>query len=182
MRRPTMQAETASGAGVAAPAPSPRRHLRERELRRSRSLRLLRLVAPRTAVDPGPVGAASARGAATAARASAKGPGVSGPGTAMDRASRSRLEQDLDASVLLVAELLVCGRSIVDRHAVRRQEVDAERIALALEQRQDLRDPPPDVGLPHPDLDLRVEELAQREHRVGAAVDADDRERAAAPH
>ncbi len=59
--------------------------------------------------------------------------------------------------------------------------VDAERVVLD-QHGQQLVGPAADVGLPHPDLHLLVEQLHHR-HRVGhAAVDAGDRDGAAAAH
>ncbi len=62
---------------------------------------------------------------------------------------------------------------------VRGEAVDAQRVVVG-QQRQDLVDPGLDVGLALSNLDLLVEQL-QRRQRVGrAAVDAAERDRAAA--
>ena len=59
--------------------------------------------------------------------------------------------------------------------------VDAQRVVV-VEQRHDVVDPAAHVGLAHPELDLLVEHGHHR-HRVGhAAVDAAERDGAAAAH
>jgi hypothetical protein len=62
---------------------------------------------------------------------------------------------------------------------VRRERVDAERVVVG-QQRQDVVDPALHVRLPHPQLDLLVEQLDHRQWVGGAAVDARQRDRPAA--
>ncbi len=66
--------------------------------------------------------------------------------------------------------------------SVRGEVLDAERIVVGRDERQEVVDPALDVRLSHAHLDLLVEQRHHR-HRIDhAAVDADDGERAAAPH
>src|SRR3712207_4595235 len=58
---------------------------------------------------------------------------------------RSGLEQDLDRAVLLLAEVRVRLRRLLERHVVGGEVVDAQRIALG-EDRQDVGHPAPHVG------------------------------------
>ena len=72
-------------------------------------------------------------------------------------------------------------RRLVERHLVGREVRDAERVGGVVDERQDVVDPAVDVRLPHPDLQLAVEDLHHRERVLLAAVDTADRDRAAAP-
>jgi hypothetical protein len=59
---------------------------------------------------------------------------------------------------------------------------DAQRVAVVADDRQQVIDPAPHVGLAHAQLHAPVEHLHQR-HRVDfPAVDAADRHGPAAPH
>src|SRR4051794_19952920 len=78
------------------------------------------------------------------------------------RLGRSRLQDDLDGPVLLVLEDLIPVRRLLQWQAMRREEIDAERVVVG-QQRQDLIRPAPHVRLPHAQLDLLVEPVAERE-------------------
>src|SRR4051794_32485681 len=108
------------------------------------------------------------------AKLSAMRPGRENPA----RARGSRLEQHLDRAVPLLPEVHVGLRGLLQRHVVRGELVDAEEVLL--EQRQDVGHPPPDVGLTHAQLDLLVEHPHERQRVGGPAVDARQRDRAAA--
>src|SRR3954471_1567126 len=69
----------------------------------------------------------------------APGPGKTRPGRAI-----SRREQHLDRAVLLLAEVHVGLRGLLQRHVVGRELVHAEEVLP--QQRQDVGHPPPDVG------------------------------------
>src|SRR5688500_10418986 len=71
---------------------------------------------------------------------------------------KSGREDDLDRPVLLGAEDLVAVRSLLEREPMGRQVLGAERVRVVLEQRQDVVAPAADVRLPHPQLDLLVEQ------------------------
>src|SRR5687768_4221987 len=92
----------------------------------------------------------------------------------------SRLEQDLDAAVLLFLEQLVRSRSLLQGQLVGGQILGPERIVVS-EQGEKVVHPALDVRLSHAKRHALVEEIEHRQ-RVGlAAVDADQRDRAAAP-
>src|SRR4051812_2660026 len=67
-------------------------------------------------------------------------------------ALRSGLQEHLERPVLLLLEDLVRVRGVLERQVVRGEVVDAERVLVAAEQRQDVVDPAPDVRLPHPQV------------------------------
>ena len=64
---------------------------------------------------------------------------------------------------------------------MRGERVDAERVVVARQERQDVVDPVLHVGLAHPQRELLVEDLQHVERIRGAAVDAGERDRPAAP-
>src|SRR3954468_14122441 len=86
----------------------------------------------------------------------------------------SRREQDLDRAVLLLPEVHVGLRGLLQRDVVGGELVDTEEVLL--EQRQDVGDPAPDFALPHPQLDLLVEHAHERQRVGGPAVDAGQRD------
>src|SRR5688500_4538672 len=93
------------------------------------------------------------RGSAHTARdlAGAEGdtpPQRSGPA----RCAASGPEQHLDRAVLLLAEVRVGLRGLLERHVVGGEVVDTQRVALG-EDRQDVGHPAPHVGLAHAQLD-----------------------------
>src|SRR6478752_4455706 len=92
----------------------------------------------------------------------------------------SWLQQDLDRAVLLALEDLVGVGGLAERQLMRGEILDAEGIGFVFEQRHDVVDPAPHVGLAHPQLDLLVEEIHHGHWVSGAAVDAAERDRAAA--
>src|ERR671916_2254614 len=97
-------------------------------------------------------------------------PAVSGP------------EQDLHRVVLLFLEDLVAVRPLVERQLVGVEALDAQRVAVAGEQRHDVVYPALDVGLAHRELYLLVEE-GEHGQRVGhTAVDADQGDSPAPAH
>ena len=65
---------------------------------------------------------------------------------------------------------------------MRGERVDAERVPIAGQQRQDVIDPAAHVRLPHPQRELLVEQLHHVQRVLGAAVDTGEGDRAAATH
>ena len=78
------------------------------------------------------------------------------------RGVRSRVEDDLDHSLLFLLEMLVCLRRGGEWKMVCGEAIDPERIAVG-QQRQDLVDPGLDVGLTLSNLNLLVEQLERWE-------------------
>src|SRR3954453_5316776 len=93
-----------------------------------------------------------------------------------------RVQYDLEGAVLLLLEDLVAVRGLAQRQMVRGVVLDAERVVVAGHQREDVVEPVAHVGLAHPHRDLLVEHLQQRHRADRAAVDAGERDRAAAAH
>src|SRR4051794_15649837 len=91
-----------------------------------------------------------------------------------------RVQHDLEGAVLLLLEDLVAARGLAQREVVRGVGLDAERVAVAADERQDVVEPVAHVGLAHPHRDLLVEDLQQRHRADRAAVDAGEGDRAAA--
>src|SRR2546421_5361882 len=95
---------------------------------------------------------------------------------------RSGLEEDLDCSIFFLLEVLVHSGGVVQRYPMGREGLHAQRVGGAQDRRHDVVQPVPYVGLAHAQLHLLVEQHHHR-HRIGhAAVDAGQRDRAAAPH
>src|SRR3954451_18213848 len=97
------------------------------------------------------------------------------------RGPRLGLEHDLHRAVRLLLERLVRLGRVVERQPVGGEALDAERILVG-QERHDLRHPALDVRLAHPQLDLLAEDRQHRQRVRLAAVDAAQRDRAAAPH
>src|SRR5215203_3122369 len=95
--------------------------------------------------------------------------------------SRLGLQDALDGAVLLFLEDLIAQRRVFEWHLVGLEILDAKRIVVA-QERHDVLDPLPYVGLSHAELYLHVEEVAQREGLDRPRVDAGERERSAASH
>src|SRR5918998_6559881 len=94
--------------------------------------------------------------------------------------SRLGLQDTLDGAVLLLLEVLVSQRRVFEGHLVGLEVLDAQRVVV-VQERHDVFDPLPDIGLSHAQLYLHVEEVAQREGLDRACVDASERERPSAP-
>src|SRR5690349_22135791 len=87
-----------------------------------------------------------------------------GTGSPLSRRHRgSRLQDDLDAAVLLLLEHVVGLRRLLQRHPVRRQVVHAQRVVVTGQQRQDVVHPLLHVRLAHPQGHALVEEVEHRE-------------------
>src|SRR3954464_9727817 len=88
----------------------------------------------------------------------------------------------LRRAVALLLEHVVGVRRALQRQPVGDEVVEVQRIRGVLDERDEVVEPPHHVRLSHVQGDLFVEELVQREclHRTG--VDAEDRDRPAAPH
>src|SRR3954453_10401703 len=83
-----------------------------------------------------------------------------------------RLKQHLDGAVFLLLEHLVGLRRLVERQLVCRQVLRPKGIAVLGDERQDVLDPPLDIRLAHPDLDLLVEQVHHGKRVKRAAVHA----------
>src|SRR6478735_9809411 len=94
----------------------------------------------------------------------------------------SRPQDDLEALVLLLLEDPVEVRGILEAAVVRREVLESEHVVARPDDVEQLVDPPAHVALAHADGETLVEELHHRHGVDRAAVDAADRERAAAAH
>src|SRR6185312_5460196 len=83
------------------------------------------------------------------------------PATARTSPTRSWLEQHLEGPVLLLLEPLVGLWRLSERHVVGGEAIDAERVVVAGEERQDVVHPALDVGLAHTHVQLLVEHLQE---------------------
>src|SRR5215210_4957837 len=174
MSRPTADTETPSPSAISGSMPMTTNSVlpipkapmaRASRARGTRNSRLTRGFGYGGRRRPGGAGMASFSGQEDAARGHARvrawvcsqrRPRAPLAAGARGRGPGSGREQHLDRAVLLLAEVGVGLGGLRERDVVGGEAVDAEGVLVG-EQREDVRHPPPDVGLPHAQLDLLVE-------------------------